>query len=179
MPEMADAIVVSSTGDFLTRVFVWVALGGYSASVILQLLPNRIRMARWIWIASAAAFAIHVMCAFHFFHGWSHTAAFIETARQTKEMTGVASGGGLYLNYAFTVWWVVDAVWWLCAGDKAYVERNRRITSALHGFFVFMFVNGAIVFGRGPVRWYGAAMVAMMLGAVLLLGLNRSSEGKS
>lgn len=146
-------------GDFLTRAWVWVAMLGYTVSTILVLRRTQIGFARMAWVLGAVAFVIHVACAFHFFHGWSHNAALIETARQTKELTGFKSGSGLYLNYLFTFVWVLDAVWWCVVGGTRYARRSSWIAVALHAFFLFMIVNGAIVFGRGPVRAFGAVLV--------------------
>lgn len=150
-------------GAFATRLFVWVALLGYSVAFVLQTRGHRLRWARIVWVAGAVAFVLHVVCAFQFFHGWSHAAALADTARQTKELTGFDSGSGLYLNYLFAVTWLVDAAWWLRVGKDRYCRRNPWVTWSLHAFFLFMFINGAIVFGKGPVRWYGGVLVAMML----------------
>lgn len=117
------------------------------------------------WLLGAAAFAVHAMCAFHFFYGWSHSFAIAETARQTKELTGFDSGSGLYLNYLFGILWLADAVWWLRVGDR-YLSRPRWLTLSLHGFFWFMIVNGAIVFGSGAVRYYGVSLMGLMLVAI-------------
>ena len=152
-------------GDILTRAFVWIAILGYAVAFVLQVYRIRARLARVAWTLGAAAFVVQVLCAFHYFHGWSHAAAFAETARQTKGLTGFDTGSGLYLNYVFLVVWVVDAAWWWRTGDDGYAGRAGWISAMLHAFFVFMIVNGAIVFGKGPVRWYGAALIAMMVAA--------------
>ncbi len=165
--------------EFLTRAFVWVALSGYALSAILQLMSARMRPARWLLGAGAIAFVLHVICAFHFFHQWSHADALAETARQTKELIGVENGGGLYLNYAFTLLWLWDAGYWLVAGDEAYLNRSRWIVVTLHSFFAFMFVNGAVVFGKGPVRWYGIAVIAMMAIGFVKLRRKPLSKGTS
>ena len=168
-----------SAGELLTRVFVWIALAGYAISALLQLVPSQRRMSRWLWVSGAIAFLLHVCCAFHFFHNWSHADAFEETARQTKALTGFESGSGLYLNYAFTLLWFFDAGWWLAVGDSNYFRRPHWIPIALHSFFLFMFVNGAVVFGKGPVRWYGITVLAMMLIGFKSLKGQSSPEGKS
>ena len=60
----------------------------------------------------------------------------------------------------FTLIWIADAVWWYVVGDARYLLRSKWLVVALHGFFLFMIVNGTIVFGRGPVRAFGAVLVA-------------------
>lgn len=156
-----------TAGEFLTLACVWVSLTAYTVSVVLQLARVQSAAARIAWVAGCAAFAGHVVSAFHFYHDWSHTAAWQETERQTTEVTGFRTGIGLYLNYLFTVVWLADAGWWLAAGDLRYAARRRRVWVSLHVFFLFMIVNGAIVFAAGAGRWYGVALVAMILVAFI------------
>ena len=150
-------------GELLTRLTVWLALGGYALGAAM-LLGARGRApwlagARWAWTVGCAFFLAHVVCAFTFFHGWSHDAAYRETARQTAEMTGVRWGGGIFLNYLFAAAWLGDVLWsWLA--PSAFAHRSPRLTAAWHGFFFFMVFNGTIVFGKGPVRWLGAVICA-------------------
>jgi hypothetical protein len=92
-------------------------------------------------------------------HAWSHRAALIDTARQTAAMTGIDWGGGLWVNYAFLLIWIVDAAWWWAA-PAGYRRRPRALRHSLLAFFIFMFVNGAIVFAHGAMRMLGAAAVA-------------------
>ena len=145
-------------GELLTRGSIWLALMGYAlgAGMMLQsegCAPWRKR-ARWAWTAGCVFFVAHVICAFAFYHGWSHAAAVEETARQTAAMTGVRSGGGLWLNYAFAVAWLADVLWWWIA-PRSFARRPTRISVAWHCFFFFMVFNGAVVFADGPVRWLG------------------------
>src|SRR5262245_51515586 len=67
------------------------------------------RLRRWLWLVAAVIYLLHVSCAFHFVHAWSHARALHETARQTEEFTGWQFGGGLYLNYLLTLIWPADA----------------------------------------------------------------------
>ena len=67
--------------------------------------------ARWAWTAGFVIFLVHVLCAFHFFHHWSHDAAYLDTAQKTAAMTGWNWGGGLYLNYLFALIWGIDVLW--------------------------------------------------------------------
>ena len=55
---------------------------------------------------------MHVAAAFHYYYEWSHAVGLAETARQTEELTGMASGSGLYLNYLFTLVWLADGIYW-------------------------------------------------------------------
>jgi len=117
----------------------------YAASVALQLRQEPSRLARAFWILGLIFFLIHVAAAFHYHHGWSHTAAYLDTARQTGEMFGIYWGGGLYLNYLFGLVWLADAVWRWSGWRKV----------ATHVFMAFLFFNATVVFGNGAVRWIG------------------------
>ncbi len=81
-------------------------------------------------------------------------AAYRETARQTGELTGFHWGGGLFLNYLLGVLWLADVVWWWMT-PASFARRPRGLVLAWHGFLYFMVVNGTVVFGSGPVRWFG------------------------
>lgn len=155
------------TGELLTRWTVRLALACYAAAVALRLLRRstgaRQATARGFWTAGCLFYLAHVVSAFHFFHGWSHGAAYRETARRTTETVGLDWGGGLYLNYLFTAVWVADVLcWWLA--PTRYAARPRWLEGAVQGFLAFMAFNGAVVFATGPVRWAGAA-VCFVLGA--------------
>lgn len=148
--------------ELLTRFAVWIAIASYGgASSALLLSPARWRLARAVWVLGAAAFSAHAALAFHAFYGWSHATALRETARQAEALSGVAAGWGLYLNYAFGIVWIADAAAFCRAGER-YLRRPRGVAALLHGFFIFMIANGAIIFAAGPVRWFAAAV----LGAV-------------
>jgi hypothetical protein len=119
-------------------------------------------VARAIWTAGVLLLATHTLAAFHIVHGWSHRAAAAETARQTAALTGIDWGGGIFVNYAFLAVWAADAGWWWASPDS-YRSRSHTIETAVFLFFVFMFVNGAIVFAHGAMRVLGAAAVTLVL----------------
>jgi hypothetical protein len=145
-------------GDFLTRLFIWLALAAYPITIGLLLSSPgspRIRTyARAVWTFGCASFLAHVLCAFAYFHHWSHAEAYRETARQTAALAGWNWGGGIYFNYAFAAAWLGDVLWWWFA-PQSFAQRPAWITATWQGFFFFMFFNGAIVFGHGPVRILG------------------------
>jgi hypothetical protein len=144
------------TGEWLTRGAVWLALSLYVASEIAaaRRVGESFRAARLLNTAGCDAFLAHVACAFHFYHHWSHAAAYADTARQTAEFSGWTWGGGLYINYAFAFVWLGDAVWsW--ANPNAYFQRPNWVTWTVRGFFLFMIFNGAVVFVHNVARWFG------------------------
>jgi hypothetical protein len=150
-----------SIGEWLTRGTIWLALGGYAAGAALMLgarrHPGRLICARWPWTIGCAFFAAHVVCAFSYYHGWSHFAAYLETARQTAELTGFHWGGGIFLNYLLGILWLGEVIWWWLA-PVHFARRPRPLVLAWHGFLYFMVFNGTVVFGSGPVRWFGAML---------------------
>ena len=156
-------------GELLTRLTIWMALACYSVSVGLGLLrPERgRRWARYFWTSGLAFFLVHVTAAFHYYYDWSHTVGINETARQTRELTGVDSGSGLYLNYLFSLVWLSDGVYWWVVGVNRYASRPRWVSGTVHGFFIFMIVNGAVVFVKGPTRWIGCALLVGLAAAWL------------
>lgn len=113
------------------------------------------------WTAGAALIIMHSAAALHVRHGWSHRQALESTAIQTKAVTGVDWGGGLYVNYAFLALWAADAMWWWLR-PGAYAARPAPVTHALAAGFLFMFLNGAVVFAHGAMRWFGAACVGIV-----------------
>ena len=88
--------------------------------------------------------------------------AYADTARQSKELTGWNSGGGLYLNYLFALVWMTRVVWSRIA--LAYHSSPPTFwTRSVRGFFLFMIFNGAFVFVRGNLRWLGLLLCLLLL----------------
>ncbi|MBX3437389.1 MAG: hypothetical protein KF861_07870 [Planctomycetaceae bacterium] len=112
---------------------------------------------RVVWTLGCAVYLLHVVAAFQFVHHWSHTAAAVHTAEQTAAVTGWQWGGGLWINYLFTLWWPLDVAWsWQRGLDRMprrYVIGMRLIV----GFLVF---NATVVFGPSWWRWLAAAVPA-------------------
>ena len=145
-----------SGGEILTAVTIWITLVAYATgSAIFALSRARRRWdssARLIWTLACVALLAHVASAFHFYHQWSHGAAYRDTARQTYEMFGVKLGAGLYLNYALLIIWIVDVLWWWIGGLDAYPRRTWLLVAAWHGFLVFVF-KATVVWGGFVPGW--------------------------
>jgi hypothetical protein len=157
-------------GDLLTRWTVRLALALYVLALTLRVRATRRcssqSLARLMWTAACVALLLHLVCAFQFYHRWSHAAAHEATARQTAEVVGLAWGGGLSGNYAFAALWVMDACWWWFRPD-GYQARSRAIEWAVQGFLAFIAFNATVVFGKGMIRWMGLAaclFLAVVLG---------------
>ncbi len=165
-----------SRGELLTRLAMWVTLGGYGVGAAMYWAARGRRQwdarARLAWTIGCVALLIHVAFAIHFYHHWQHASIVRETARQTAEVFGIYWGGGVYFNYALAIGWVADVVWWW-RGLDVYRRRSQLVTAAWHGFLIFMFFNATVVFKAGFLRWLGLALCA---GLVLLWW--RAAKGK-
>jgi hypothetical protein len=117
---------------------------------------------RLLWSATLLMLVVHVACAYHFRHHWSHAAAYDDTARRSQELVGTPVGSGLYWNDALVVWWTADVLW-MWAAPGSYRRRPRWWSWSLAGFLAFMMFNAAIVFAVGPARWVGVAGCVMLL----------------
>ena len=157
-------------GETLTRWTVRLAIACYLARVFVDLRSARsrrvaglARKARWFWTAGCALYVLHVVCAFGFYHEWSHLSAYRHTAEQTATVIGIHWGGGLYLNYAFTVFWLADVAAWWCR-DVELPYRSPGYFWTLHGVFAFMMINATVVFGPPLWKW-----TAPVIGLALLI----------
>lgn len=154
------------SGVLLTKITVWIALSGYATALIIFLKSkgplNWDSIARIFWTIGCIAMVIHVASAFHFYHHWSHAAAYTETARQTSKTFGVNWGGGVFINYILILTWIVDVIWWWC-GLASYRRRSKIFSVALHVFLFFIFFNAAAVFEGGLLRWLWLAFTLVVI----------------
>jgi hypothetical protein len=137
----------------LTKLFVWIALAGYAIGLIIFLQSKRLdAIARIFWTTGCVAMVAHIVCAFHFYLHWSHTAAYAETGHQTAKVFGLNWGGGLFINYILVIGWIVDVIWWW-RGLDIYRNRSRIFSITWHVFLFFIFFNATAVFESGFLRW--------------------------
>lgn len=170
-------------GELLTIWTIRIALLCYAACLAGWLTLHGDRwgiVSRWLWTAGCLFFVIHVACAFHFYHGWSHQAAWLTTAQQTEELIGWRYGDGIYFSYLFLLVWVIDVGWsWTRPGRGSLV---RSVWQAfVHAYLFFIAFNGAVVFEDGPIRWAGiiACLVLGLLGVrYVALNSRRSNRGQ-
>ena len=154
-----------SRGEFLTRSTIWISMLAYTIGCVVFAASRgagRDGWARLAWTIGCAALLVHFISAFHFYHAWSHTAAYVDTARQTAAVIGSNWGGGLFINYAVAILWIADVGWWWFAGVSAYRRRAWWITLAWHGFLIFIIFNATVVFKHGLTRWIGL-LVSLIL----------------
>lgn len=153
-----------SGADWAIRLTAFAAFAGYVGA--LAKWQGRRQPSAWpsalsLWSLGLVAFFAHFVCAFHFEHDWSHTKALAATAKQTAERTGTETGVGLYLNYAFTLVWLADCVWWHRA-KHSHEERPAWLGGTIHGYMAFMWFNATVVFG---------APLGQALGGIAFAGL--------
>ena len=108
---------------------------------------SAMRNDRLWWSVTGLILWVHFAAAFHFHHHWSHQHAFTHTAQRTGDMLGWEFGYGVYFNYLFLLLWAVDVCWWLFS-PAGYLHRRRWISVSIQVFFLFVVINGAIVFVR-------------------------------
>ena len=142
MPRCVDG------AQWTIRLTAFLAFAGY----VLALASCRGRSRRagpsgsgW-WSLGLVAFLAHLASAFHFEHAWSHARALAATAAQTAEVTGVETGFGLYLNYAFALAWLADTAWRGLA-KRSHENRPAWVGAALQCFMALMWFNATVVFG--------------------------------
>jgi hypothetical protein len=150
-------------GELLLRVTAWASLIAWAASEWARSRggPRASQSGRAAFTIGGLSLVAHSALAFELRHGWSHAAALRDTARQTEALVGWTFGGGLFVNYFFLVLWTFEAGWWWLA-PASYRGRRRRFDEVVRAFFLFMFLNGAVVFAHGPLRLLGAAAVLLV-----------------
>ena len=146
-------------GELLTRWTVRFALAFYVASLATRgFAPKSSRIA---WTAGCLAYLLHVVAAFAYYHDWSHDQAYAFTAQQTNDVVGIDWGGGLYVNYWFTLVWIGDATWWWLNAER-YLRRPCWLDGSVHGFLGFIAFNATVVFATGYSRWFGIAACGLL-----------------
>ena len=146
-----------NSGEWLTRSTAWIAFVAWFAALALtrhRATPEG-RPTDLVWLAGAVMLLVHTALAFHVYHDWSHVAAVVDTARQTRELAGINWGGGVWLNYLFATVWLGDALWRF-ASPASHTRRPRWLAVITHGFLAFIWFNATVVFGSWPLRLSGA-----------------------
>ena len=171
---------ITEMGADLTIITVWSSIFAYAAGALtyaFSSVGHREKATRFLWTVGCLMLLLHVAFAFHFFHNWSHTAAYVHTARETRHLFGWNWGGGLYINYALIIGWVGDVGWWWAQGLDSYGRRPRWLTVGWHAFLFFMIFNATIVFGSPVARWVGLPVCLALAVAwwKCFLGNKRSS----
>lgn len=154
------------TGITLTLWTVRGALLAYVAALVWMLVAPQFRpvrhAARIVWTVGCGLVLAHVVCAFQFYHAWSHADAFQHTAEETQRLLGWRFGAGVYFNYLFAAVWIGDCAWWWVR-PQSYDTRPRLLGWIVHAYLLLIVFNGAVVFAAGPIRWFGSAACALLV----------------
>lgn len=156
-------IVPAAPAFPIVALTIWAALALYVAGEAGRARRPPAAWARRIWLLGGLLYLGHVATAFGIHHDWSHAAAYAYTAAQTEAYFGLDWGGGLWVNYAFTVIWVAEGLWWQLAPAN-YARRRPVLTTVVRSAFLFMIINGAVVFVDGPRRLIGIGVLAALIG---------------
>ncbi len=131
-------------------------------------------LGRQFWTLGCCCFLAHVLSAFAVVHNWSHAHAYEHTAQRTADVIGIHWGGGIYVNHAFTVFWIVDVtLWWM--NGPGWANQSRLYYWTVQGIFAFMFLNATIIFG--PRYWILATI--LLAGGFAALGVLMEWSAKS
>lgn len=116
-----------------------------------------------VWTVGCIAYVVHVIAAFSIAHDWSHNKAWEFTAIETQRMVGIRRGDGVWVNYAFTLIWLVDVFRVVRAANEKRTT-NSRIDVGVHLLFAFIIFSATVVFGPSLYRY-----LAIPVGFLLLL----------
>jgi hypothetical protein len=167
--------------ELLTRWTVRLALLLYIATLATLLVSQRrtayLREARLAWTVGCVLLWLHLAAAFHFYHNWSHQAAYEATARDTEAVLGWPFGAGVYFNYVFALVWTADALLWWKNGPTAAFNRRAWQNWLIHGFLAFMVFNATVTFADGALRWIAIGVSVLLF--VIALGAWRVATWKS
>ncbi len=146
------------------------ALASFAGFVLVLWTPVSKGRAHKAWFMAWLLLVVHTIAAFHFVHHWSHQHAMFETARQTKELTGINWAGGVYLNYVLIAVWGLD-----CPIQRSTSRPASRWKTNAHlaaiWFLAFMWFNATVVFGGTSARFVGI----IAFGALIWRWFTRSS----
>ena len=154
-------------GALFVRATIGASLAAYTAAEWMRVRGNRPPAlgARRLWTVAVVLCAVHTALAFQTRYHWSHAAAAADGAAQVAALTGWSWAGVPYVNYTFLVLWAADAVRWWTGPCGSGRDRKRMALSVM---VLFMFVNGAVVFAKGPIRPVGVAALAIVATAWIL-----------
>lgn len=127
---------------------------------------DRRAAARALWTLGFALMLVHVVLAFQWIYAWDHEAAIVNTVVRSEEIFGSGWRGAIYINYAFILLWLADVVWWW-ASPASHAARPRWVETTRLAMFLFMFVNGAVIFATGLGRVVGVIAVGAVLVATI------------
>jgi hypothetical protein len=151
--------------EWATRATIWLAMSSWVAGIAF-----RGHRSRAFWTAGAVFYLLHILFAYAGFYDWSHRIAWEKTAADTAEATGFRTGVGLLLNFLFAAWLGFD-LW------NQWTRSVRKWRKTTEGLVLFFIVNGAIVFGDGPVVLFGIFLTGIILASWIIAIRKQSDHG--
>ena len=115
---------MSEFGSCVTAMTVRIAVALFVLRFVAQLVygdQSRIanqRIPRWIFSTGLLFYLVHVACAFHFYHDWSHSKAFCHTAVVTTEKL---------VSFAIISDWEMDSLQSEVANDDKREEIENKL----------------------------------------------------
>lgn len=153
---------MSSLGFWLIRLTIWLAVAAWLLRVFIDAsrrdFAARDRLVRWTWLIGAASCLAHVVCAMGFAHCWSLTNAMRHTATVTRQVIGIELPLSVFVNFAFTALWLIDATQEFRSHPLRRLGFVRQLTWAV------MMLNGTIVFGPSYWKWFAVPCVVVLTG---------------
>ena len=148
-------------GWWLIRVTIWLAVAAWLLRVFVEAsgrsFESRDRVLRRTWLVGALACVAHVVVAMGFGHCWSLANAMRHTAMETRRVFDVELPRSIFVNFAFVVWWLVDAV------REFRRPQPRSLGAVRHGIWLLMMLNGTVVFGPRYWIWIAAPCAVAFL----------------
>jgi hypothetical protein len=150
-------------GWWLIRVTIWLSVVAWLLRVFVEAsgrtFASQDRVIRWTWLIGALACVAHVVVAMGFGHCWSLANAMRHTAMETRRVLGVELPWSVFVNFAFTAFWLIDAV------RELRSRAARPLGTTRHGIWFMMMLNGTVVFG--PKYWTWIAVPCALSFALL------------
>jgi hypothetical protein len=97
-----------------------------------------------------------------FAHCWSLASAMRHTGWITRQVVGVELPESVFVNFAFTALWVVDAV------HEFRLKQPRRLGLARQMTWSVMMLNATVVFGPSYWTWLAIPFIAALIAVRLL-----------
>jgi hypothetical protein len=144
----------SLDGEAQVRWTIRLALLAYCLAIGLMLANER-RWSLHLWTAGWLIYVVHVLLAFHHIHHYSHDAAM----RHVEARSGF--GPGIFASHLFTLLWTIDVLRrWRNADWPTWSKW-------VHGYMGFIVFNATVVYETGPIRWFGVAWFAALMGWIV------------
>lgn len=147
--------------DWAIRLTIWLAVAAWLLRVFVEVsgrsFASRDHLIRWTWLVGAVACTAHVICAMGIAHCWSLGNAMRHTAQITRQVMGIELPSSVFVNFAFTAFWLIDGV------QVFRSSQPRSMGLVRHLIWTVMMINGTVVFGSKYWTWIAVPCVLMLI----------------